>query len=194
MNIKLDYKIVLAALCAAVISVPAQASDLGVDSATSHYAGSATTLQLAMNDDAASSTMDNTASVASPTTVKLPGLTGNKVHQYLGLGTLALVGLTALTAPDHEGNQAKPTSGTHQTLGRAAAAMAAATVTTGLVYHWKDFHLEDGLADPDNLHVMLAGAGALAMLYAVSRAPDSGHSGTGILGGLAMGVAIKLTW
>ncbi len=72
--------------------------------------------------------------------------------------------------------------------------MAAATVATGLLFHWDDFHFEDGFTDPDNLHVMLAGAGAVAMLYAVSVAPAHNHSSAGIAGGAAMVVAVKLTW
>lgn len=123
-----------------------------------------------------------------------PLFTTSKAHQYLGLGTLALFGLTAITPPDSEGNSKSQTSGIHQSLGRATAAMAAATVATGLLFHWDDFHFEDGFTDPDNLHAMLGTAGALAMLYAVSVAPGGGHSGVGIAGGVAMGVAIKLTW
>ena len=123
-----------------------------------------------------------------------PLMSGRKAHQYLGLGTLALLGLTAITAPDSERNTKPQTSGTHQSLGRATAAMAAATVATGLLFHWDDFHFEDGFTDPDNLHVMLAGAGALVMLYAVSVAPGHGHSSAGLAGGAAMVVAVKLTW
>ncbi|MGA8863901.1 MAG: hypothetical protein WBM09_02550 [Gallionella sp.] len=126
---------------------------------------------------------------------KPPLMSGRKAHEYLGLGTLALFGLTAITAPDDERNNTQPqNSGTHHSLGRATAAMAAATVVTGLLFHWDDFHFEDGFADPDNLHVMLAGAGALAMLYAVSVAPAHNHSSAGIAGGAAMIVAVKLTW
>jgi hypothetical protein len=122
-------------------------------------------------------------------------VSGRKVHKYLGLGTLALFGLTALTAPDGgRNNTSRQNTGTHHQLGIATAAMAASTVASGLLVHWDDFHFEDGYADPDNLHVMLAGAGTLAMLYAVSVAPAHSHSGAGIAGGAAMVVAVKLTW
>jgi hypothetical protein len=135
-----------------------------------------------------------------------PLFTGSKAHQYLGLGTVLLVGLTALSAPDEECESNCPavspprqTSGTtHTRLARTAAALAAATVTTGLLYHWDDFHLEDGLSDPDNQHVMLGAAGALLMLYAVNKSAKSSvqtsHAGYAELGGVAMAVAIKLTW
>lgn len=123
-----------------------------------------------------------------------PWMTGNKAHKYLGLGTLALLGLTAISAPDNEGNAAPPTTGTHQSLGRATAAMAAATVATGLLVHWDDIYLEDSFFDPDKMHARLGALGALAMIYAVSIAPKNGHSNAGLAGGIFMGAAIKLTW
>jgi len=67
-----------------------------------------------------------------------------------------------------------------------------------LLYHWDDFHLEDGLSDPDNQHVMLGTAGALLMLFALNKSMKSNvptsHAGYAELGGVAMAVAIKLTW
>ena len=139
---------------------------------------------------------------------KPPLFSGRKAHQYLGLGTVVLAGLTAMTAPSGEGcdncppaSQPPPrqTSGTtHTRLARATAAMAVATVMTGLLYHWDDFHMEDGWTDPDNLHAMLGTAGALLMLYAVDKSAKStvptSHAGTAELGAVAMVVAIKLTW
>jgi hypothetical protein len=135
-----------------------------------------------------------------------PLISGRKVHQYLGLSTVALAGLTMLAAPDNECEQSctsqsepRQTSGTtHTRLARATAAMAVATVVTGLIYHWDDFHLEDGFADPDNQHVMLAGAGTLLMLYAVNKSAHSSvptsHAGIAELGAVTMLFAIKLTW
>lgn len=132
-----------------------------------------------------------------------PWLSGRKAHQYLGLGTVLFAGLTALSAPgEDEGatqQQPRQTSGTtHTRFARTTAVLAVATVLTGLIYHWDDFHLEDGFADPDNQHVMLAGAGALTMLYAINKSAKSsvptGHAGTAELGAAAMLVAIKLTW
>lgn len=135
-----------------------------------------------------------------------PWLSGRKAHQYLGLSTVVLAGLTALAAPgdacEHNCPLVAPpreTSGTtHTRLARATAVMAVATVMTGLLYHWDDFHLEDGFTDPDNLHVMLAGAGSLLMLYAINKSAKSSvttsHAGTAELGAAAMVVAIKLTW
>jgi hypothetical protein len=160
---------------------------------------------LALNGDAVAKDQAK-VSAAPAAEFKPPLFTGSKVHQYLGIGTVLAVGLTALSAPDDEcesncaaSSQPRQTSGTtHTTMARTAAVLAAATVATGLLYHWDDFHLEDGLSDPDNQHVMLATAGALLMLFAVNKSANSSvptsHAGAGIAGGVAMAVAIKLTW
>ena len=133
-------------------------------------------------------------------------LTGGKVHQYLGLGTIVLAGLTAMTAPEdgceHNCTAAttKPreTNGTHAKLAKATVAMAAATIATGLIAHWDDFHLEDGFTDPDNLHVLLGVTGAALMAYAVNKSKNSAvpvsHAGIAELGALGMVAAIKITW
>lgn len=139
------------------------------------------------------------ATMATPAQYEPPLWTTGNAHKYLGLGTLALVAATALAPKPGECESAScppvvDTSGPHQTLGRAAAAMAAATVVSGLMFHWNDVHIADGLTDPDNLHALLGTAGALLMLAAVSTAPAGGHAGEGILGGVAMGAAVKITW
>lgn len=137
-----------------------------------------------------------------------PLMTGRKAHKYLGLGTVLFAGMTMLAAPgegcEHNcppASQMPPrqTSGTtHTRLARTTAVLAAATVITGLLYHWDDFHLDDGFSDPDNQHVMLAGTGALLMLYAVNKSAHSSvptsHAGIAELGTAMMLVAIKLTW
>lgn len=135
-----------------------------------------------------------------------PWISGRKVHQYLGLSTVVLAGLTILSAPgagceNCQGTSQQPrqTSGTtHTRLARATAAMAAATVMAGLLFHWNDIHLEDDFTDPDKLHARLAAAGALLMLYAVNKSEKStvpvSHAAMAELGAAAMIVAIKLTW
>lgn len=182
--------------------------DSGLPAAAGSYVKDPRVLKLPSNDDSqlftpsrywlASSDDGPPAGqgdAASPVAVKPALISGRKVHQYLGLGTLALFGLTAATAPDGERNNTnRQNSGVHHSLGIATAAMAASTVASGLLVHWDDFHFEDGFGDPDNLHVMLAGAGTLAMLYAVSVAPAHSHSAAGVAGGAAMIVAVKLTW
>jgi hypothetical protein len=134
---------------------------------------------------------------------KPPVISGRKVHQYLGLSTVAFAGLTILAAPeDEEGvsqTQPRQTSGTtHTRLARATAALAVATVMTGLIYHWNDIHWEDPFTDPDKMHARLAAAGALMMLYAVNKSAHSSeptsHAGIAELGAVSMLAAIKLTW
>jgi len=122
--------------------------------------------------------------------------TGSKAHQYFGLGALALVALTAVVPkPDtEEGTDKYDKGSTHEILAKSATALAAAAATTGLIYHWEDFDFSDGFTDPDNLHMMLGALGTLAMVAAISEAPESGHAGMGILGGVAMGIAVKIEW
>ncbi len=142
-------------------------------------------MTLAMHESAAPHSRQK-----SPATLhidfKEPAFSGEKFHQYMGLTTLGLVALTAVLPKEEDGP--------HEMAGTAAAVMAGATVANGLVYHWEDFDVEDGFSDPDNLHVMLGGIGALLMAAAVSQAPEGGHAGLGIGGGVAMATAIKITW
>ncbi len=163
---------------------------------------------LATNEDDALLGQEGPTTVTPATEFKPPWMSGRKAHQYLGLGTVALAGLTMLAAPgegcDHNcppASQQPPrqTSGTtHTRLARATAAMAIATVMTGLIYHWDDIHWEDPFTDPDKMHARLAAAGALLMLYAVEKSSHStvptSHAGIAELGAAAMVVAIKLTW
>ncbi len=131
--------------------------------------------------------------------VKDPLFSADKLHEYLGIGTIVLAAATALTAPEgceaNCTNNPPRTSGTHQSLGRATRAMALSAVATGLLFHWDDMHLfEDGIKDPDTQHWLLAGAGALLLANAVSKAPASSHSTQAEIGALMMAVGIKITW
>ncbi len=134
-----------------------------------------------------------------------PLITGSKVHQYLGLGTIVFAALTAMTAPDNECERncaattaPRQTNGTHAHLAEATVAMAAAAIATGLIVHWDDFKLTDGITDPDNLHILLGVTGAALMAYAVNKSKNSAvpvsHAGIAELGALGMVAAIKITW
>ena len=133
-----------------------------------------------------------------------PLLTGSNAHMYLGLATIVAAVATAATAPgscdQNCPNPAPPrdVSGTHAQLAKATVGLAAATITTGLLVHWDDFYLEDGITDPDNLHVLLGVSGAALMAYAVNKSMNSpvkvSHSGMAELGTAIMLVGIKLTW
>jgi len=124
---------------------------------------------------------------------------GKKIHQYLGVTTAALAGMTFMTHIHPVGNGPRDVNGTHAELGKATAIMALATVASGLIVHWDDFSLEDGWKDPDNLHVLLGVTGAALMAYAVNQSMNTStgqvnHAGYAELGALSMVVAIKLTW
>lgn len=199
------FKNIVAGICMAALAGTVHADDtvqdIAIPSIASTYTNSSKSYMLALNEGNATK-VQVAMPVAPIAEFEPPMFSGSNAHKYLGLGTLALVVATAILPkpPEVEGRaltQAEidaQNSSTHAKLGRATAAMAAATVATGLLAHWDDFHLEDGMSDPDNLHAILGTAGALAMLYAVSQAPGGGHGGMGMAGGVAMAVAIKITW
>lgn len=150
---------------------------------------SSPTQWLASNDTnmpAESAAFANNGKPDQGTAFETPLFSGNKVHQYLGLGALGLLAL-AIVSPKEE-------DGPHEYFATGSAVLGAAAATSGLIYHWDDFDFDDGLSDPDNLHMMLGSAGTLLMLAAISQAPEGGHAGLGIVGGVAMGVAVKMTW
>ncbi|MDH2915278.1 MAG: hypothetical protein PXX77_00225 [Gallionella sp.] len=133
-----------------------------------------------------------------------PLLSGSNTHLALGLGTIAAAVATAVTAPEGCEHNCGPTTpprdvnGTHAKLAKATVALAAATIASGLIVHWDDFHFEDGFSDPDNLHALLGISGAALMAYAVDKSAKSSvpveHAGLAELGALGMVAAIKLTW
>lgn len=188
------------------LSCAVYASDMSLPTIGSSYTDNTKSYLLALNDADVASQPAVAVPMLKPAEFKPPFFTASNAHQYLGLGTLVFVGLAAITNPGEgcEDSCVSPppprqTSGTaHTRFARAAATMAAATVASGLITHWNDFHLEDGLTDPDNMHAMLGAAGAAMMVYAVRKSANSttqtSHAGTAELGGLAMAVAIKLTW
>ena len=110
-------------------------------------------------------------------------------HKYLGFGTIALAGATAATNGDKD---------THEAFAYATAASALSTVLTGYLEHRDRFDPSDGLFSRENLHIMAATAGAIALTTAVAIADDgreSSHSGLGVAGGILMTFAvIDIKW
>jgi hypothetical protein len=204
----------VAGICLSALSGMVYAGDSGVGielpTAANIYAGNFQSLnpryyQMAANEGEAVRAVASVTTEAPAAQFEPPWLSGRKAHQYLGLGTVMFAGLTMLAAPEDgcETNCStqppRQTSGTtHTRLARTTAALAVATVMTGLIYHWNDIHWEDPFTDPDKMHARLAAAGALLMLYAVEKSAHSSvptsHAGTAELGAAAMLVAIKLTW
>lgn len=202
-------KFMSAAACVAALSGTAYAQDAAFDlpMTSSAYVKDYESFKLAAND--AVGTSVKTSGSAAPEIKKSEfepaTFSGSNAHKYLGLGTIVFAGLTAMAAPEDNEcetagcvQQPRDTNGTHAKLARATVAMAGAAVVTGLIAHWDDFHLEDGLTDPDNLHALLGTAGMLTMAYAVSKAADpynsNGHAGKAIAGAVMMAAAIKITW
>jgi hypothetical protein len=112
--------------------------------------------------------------------------TRNKLHKYLGLGSLGLATL-ALLAP-------KQQHAPHEYFAKGAAALGGAAVASGLVIHWDDINPSYGLHDPDNVHALLATAGAAGFLVAVHKAPQEGHAAAGAMGYAAMLIGIHFVW
>lgn len=146
-------------------------------------------------DEAATNRMVTSAPVMA--SAEHDWFTPNKVHKYLGLGSLGLVGLALLAPkPDNEGNNNGESSegGIHHDLAVGATVLGAAAVATGFAYHYDDIDLSKGFKDPDNLHMLLGTLAEIAFIAAVSKAPAGGHAGEGILGAAAMAAAIKIEW
>ncbi|MGZ8256443.1 MAG: hypothetical protein ACXW1C_01425 [Gallionella sp.] len=197
------YKKIVASLCFALACNTSFAADSTLDLSVPASSAAPKSFMLASNEAMPA----GVAPAAPQAEFSEPWMSGDKLHQYMGWTTLALVAATAFSAPGEgcEGAacanqpvQPRQTNGAHAKLAKAAAFMAAATVTSGLIDHWDDFHIEDGFTDPDNLHAILGTAGALMMMYAVNKSANSSvpvsHAGIAELGGVAMAVAVKLTW
>ncbi len=205
MEIKSSIKLkhTLAGLCLLAVTSLAQAADLDLSVPTDKT--TTQSFMLASNETGSANLPESATNGSPKVAFEEPMFSGDKLHQYAGFTTLALVAATAFSAPDGcEANcvaaaqQPRQVNGTHAKLAKAAAAMAAFTVTTGLIDHWDDFHMEDGFSDPDNLHALLGTAGAVLMMYAVNKSANSAvpvsHAGIAELGGFAMAFAVKLTW
>lgn len=169
--------------------------------ANKYYTQDTRSFMLAANDNNVLATKNKVSSVSPATEFEPPFITASKAHQYLGISTVVLGVLTGLTHPEEcEENNCPPrdTNINHAKLAKATVAMAAATIATGLYAHWHDISLAEGISDPDNLHVLLAGTGAMLLAYAVNRSANSSvpveHAGFAETGLLAMVVAVKLTW
>lgn len=184
----------------------AQEATLDLISPAQAYVQDAKPFMLAANETATSVKKQSGATPRAVNPEFEPSLwSGSNAHMYLGLATIVGVVATAATAPG-EGCETAPCppppprdiNGTHAKLAKATVALAAATIATGLLAHWDDFHLEDGWSDPDNLHVLLGVTGAALMAYATNKSAKStvpvSHAGIAELGALGMVAAIKLTW
>ena len=140
---------------------------------------------LASADDASSSKMKAMVE-EEPVDYEDRLFTGNTIHKYLGIGSIGAA-LLAVLSPKEE-------DGPHEYFAKASAALGVGAVATGLVYHNEDVSLDGGFKDPDNLHALWAGLGAVGIAMAASTGPDSPHATYGSVGAIAMIIGIKYTW
>lgn len=203
MAVDLKLRQFAAGVCLVILTGTGYAAESVLDltlPASRLYTQEATSFMLAANDTGVAKTKANIAAPTSSAEFEPKLLSGSKIHQYLGIGTVALAGLTFAThIHPTDPNGPRDVNGTHAQLGKATAVMALATVATGLYAHWDDFSLEDGWSDPDNLHVLLAVSGAALMAYAIEKSASQStgtvnHAAMAELGAVGMVVAIKLTW
>ena len=151
-------------------------------------------LQLASAADTRMTTTGDAAPVVAP--YKARWLTANKVHKYLGIGSIAAAGLTVLASGEANGGEGggKVDGGIHEELANLAAGLGGAAILTGLLFHWDDITLANGFSDPDNLHMLLTTLGTLGYVKAIDVAPGDGHSGYGMFGAASMVLGIKMVW
>ena len=142
-------------------------------------------LYLAANEEKLSSTMQPSDSSAA-SEYKDRMFTGNKIHKYLGIGSVGAALLTIL-APKEE-------DGAHEYLAKTSAVLGLGAVATGLGFHYEDISMANGMKDPDNLHALWAGLGAVGIGMAAATGPDVPHAAYGALGTIGMMVGIKYTW
>ncbi len=198
--------------CLAVLSGAAcGAEELSAFSAQPAFsnAGDLQSFMLAKNEAGGSNAERNVASAAPSKQAEFsePVFTLNKTHKYLGISTILAAVATAATAPGEgcETNCPPPSqqpprdrNGPHAHLARATVALAAATIATGILAHWDDIDLRNGITDPDNLHALLGITGALLMAKAVNKSAAStvpvSHAAQAELGAALMAVGIKMVW
>lgn len=203
MRVDLRLKQLVAVICLAALTGTAYAAESTLDltlPASRLYSQDTPSFMLAANDAGVAKANTETVQATPSAEFEPKLLSGSKIHQYLGIGTVVLAGLSFAThIHPADPNGPRDVNGTHAQLGKATAVMASATVATGLYAHWDDFSLEDGWSDPDNLHVLLATTGAALMAYAIEKSASQStgtvnHAAMAELGAVGMVIAIKLTW
>lgn len=123
----------------------------------------------------------------------------NKLHQYLGIGSITLATLALLAPKDDDGG--------HGAFGAGAAALGAGAVVTGLLVHGDDVGFSKGITDPDNLHALFGTLGAAGFIAAAAEGGEkdeddedgggdgsSTHATLGIAGYASMLIGIRIAW
>lgn len=124
----------------------------------------------------------------------------NKLHQYLGIGSITLATLALLAPKDDDSG--------HGVFGAGAAALGAGAVVTGLIVHGEDVGFSQGISDPDNLHAIFATLGAAGFIAAAAEGGEkdeddedggggdgsSTHATFGVVGYASMLLGIRIAW
>lgn len=112
--------------------------------------------------------------------------TASKIHKYLGIGSVAAALLTLISPKEEDG--------AHEYLAKTSAVLGLGAVVTGFTTHYEDISISGGFKDPDNLHALFAGLGALGITAAAATGPDDPHVAYGIVGLTGMLIGVKLEW
>jgi hypothetical protein len=112
--------------------------------------------------------------------------TGNKVHKYAGIGSIALAIVAGLAPKEYDG--------LHEQAAEGALALGVVAVGTGLAFHYEDLSTSNFTSNPDNTHALLTTLGVLGYALAVDKGGEGGHAGAGIAGAALMLYGIKMTW
>jgi hypothetical protein len=112
--------------------------------------------------------------------------TPNKIHKYLGIGSIGAALLTVLMPKEEDG--------AHEALAKTSAVLGLGAVATGFGFHYEDLNMKAGFKDPDNLHALWAGLGAVGIAMAASTGPDTPHAAYGSLGAIGMMIGLKYNW
>lgn len=125
----------------------------------------------------------------------------NKLHQYLGIGSITLATLALLAPKDDDSG--------HGAFGAGAAALGGAAVISGLIVHGEDVGFSKGITDPDNLHAIFGTLGAAGFIAAAAEGGEkdeddedgggggdgnSTHATLGIAGYASMLIGIRIAW
>src|SRR5450631_2468482 len=133
MAVNVRLRQLAAVLCSLAMASSACAAENTLDltlPASKYYSNDATSFLVAENDVAVGKAQ-TTIVASTPAAEFEPKLiTGKKIHEYLGIGTLILAGLTTLTAPgdgcstQNCSQQSRPVNGIHAELAKTTAVMA----------------------------------------------------------------------
>lgn len=128
-----------------------------------------------------------------------PLFSANKLHQYLGIGSITLATLALLAPKDDDSG--------HGAFGAGAAALGGAAVISGLMVHGEDVGISKGFSDPDNLHALFGTLGAAGFIAAAARGGENDNEGgggsngsnrthatLGIVGYTSMLIGIRIAW